>query len=507
MQRILRVTTLLLLPLSMRAAEFRSGQAARMVFGQPSFGAAGAGITASNLLVANGRLYVTGTAHRVLVFDLANIPGPNDELAPGSGTRCVLCRVSPASIVNEPMLEGSPAVSIYGHTVVVADTANHRVLIWRDTSFSGANRMPDVVLGQPTSDSFALSASTIVEPSAVTFDGKRLFVADTALKRVLVWNSLPSVNNQAADAVLGQENFTSVDAAGIPRADTLHRPIALASDGINLFVADSQDRRILVFTAADNAVPKNAIVNSASLIGEPFAPGSLITISADGLADGNASAPDDGSRPLPTTLGGVEVIFNGVPLPLLSVSRDQIRVQLPYVPGNTSSASVYVRTKHTDGSVSITNAIAVKMERATPGLFAFGGAEPRSGLILHATASSGIESGTPVTPENPAKAGETVIVWAAGLGAVRDSDVGARAEMGVPYAGSDAEVVTPVSALVNGRSTQVASARLPQGSIGIYEVHIVLPPDLDDNPKTLLLIAQNGHVSNRITVPVKSGSH
>ncbi len=257
MQRILRLTTLLLLPLSIWAAEFRSGQAARVVFGQPSFSAAEAGITASNLLVANGRLYVTGAGHRVLVFDLASIPAPNDELALVSGASCVLCRVSPASVVNEPtMLEGSPAVSIYGHTVAVADSANHRVLIWRDTGFGAANRTPDVVLGQGASDSSALSASTIVDPSAVTFDGKRLFVADAALKRVLVWNSLPAVNSQPADAVLGQENFTSVDASDVPRADTLHRPVALASDGVNLFVADSQDRRVLAFTAADKALAK-----------------------------------------------------------------------------------------------------------------------------------------------------------------------------------------------------------------------------------------------------------
>jgi uncharacterized protein (TIGR03437 family) len=76
----------------------------------------------------------------------------------------------------------------------------------------------------------------------------------------------------------------------------------------------------------------------------------------------------------------------------------------------------------------------------------------------------------------------------------------------VPYTGSDARVATPVDALVQGRSADVVSAVLPRGSIGIYEVRVVLPADLPNNAKAQLLIAQNGYVSNRITVPVESAA-
>jgi uncharacterized protein (TIGR03437 family) len=138
-----------------------------------------------------------------------------------------------------------------------------------------------------------------------------------------------------------------------------------------------------------------------------------------------------------------------------------------------------------------------------PGLFAFGGTEPRSGLILHASTNPNGQSGAPVTSENPARPGEPLIVWAAGLGAVKDISPATQPEVGVPYGGSNAQVLTPVSALVNGRSAQIISAVLPQGSIGIYEVRVVLPLDLPNDPKSQLLIAQNGYVSNRVTVPVQ----
>jgi len=400
-------------------------------------------------------------------------------------------------------LQGAPTVSIYRTTVALADTPNHRVLIWRDTSAGSANQMPDVILGQSNPETSSIYASTLVEPASVTFDGKRLFVGDAALRRVLIWNSLPTVNNQPADIVLGQQNFTSAETSEVPRADTIHRPSALASDGTNLFVADAVDRRILVFTAADIPLAKNAIVNSASLAAGPLAPGTLVTVSAAGLADGSASAPDDGIQPLPTKLGDVQVVFDGVPLPLLSVSPTQIRAQIPYAVENATAASVYVRTEHSDGRITITSATGVRIVPASPGLFAFGGTEPRSGLILHASTNAAGQNGMPVTPENPAKPGETLIVWAAGLGSV-DANATAPLAMGVPYAGSEAQVAVPVNALVNGRSSRVVSAVLPQGSIGIYEVRVALPADLPNNPKTQLLIVQKGYVSNRITVPVQS---
>ncbi len=57
---------------------------------------------------------------------------------------------------------------------------------------AGAAKGPDVSLGRSTNDLSAVSASTIVDPVSVAFDGKRLFVGDAALHRILIWNSLPA---------------------------------------------------------------------------------------------------------------------------------------------------------------------------------------------------------------------------------------------------------------------------------------------------------------------------
>jgi uncharacterized protein (TIGR03437 family) len=506
MLSIERVAMLLLIGTSSWAADFETGQAARAVIGQYSFSARDAGMTPTVLALSANRLYVADASHRVLTFDLTQIPGPKDDLAARPRSTCVLCGFSPIASTAQAVLPGVASVSAFGKTVVLTDPQLHRVLIWRDSSAPRAVRGPDVVLGRPGGEFSAILPSTIVEPISVAFDGKRLFVGDGALHRVLIWNSLPISDNEPADAVLGQQSFTAASISDVPGPDTISRPAALASDGTNLFVADPNEHRILVFTAADTPLPSNAVVNSASLAPGPVAPGTLITITGRDLSDTSESAPDDSAQALPNRLAGTEVFLNGMVLPLLSVSPTQVRTQFPYDLGNTSVASLYVRIQHLDGTVTTTNTAAVRLTSATPGLFAFDGKEPRIGLVLHTDDNSG-QPGAPVTAEDPAHPGEVLVLWAAGLGAVDTGDDSSEFTAGVPYTGPDAPVFNPVMALVSGRSAQVTSATLPHGSIGIYEVRVQLPGDLPASARTPLLISQGAEISNTVTIPVQNIVH
>ena len=507
MDTINRLTTLFLITTSIWAADFQSGQAARVVIGQPSFTAREAGISPTTLVVLNNRLYVADTAGRLLTFDPSKIPSVKDDFAGSQGSECAVCGFSPLAAVDQPVFQGIAAVSVFGKTVAVADTQNHRILIWRDVSAPHASQAPDVVLGRATRELSAISASSIVEPVSVVFDGKRLFAGDAALHRVLVWNSLPAIDNQPADAVLGQPNFTSVSASDNPGPETIGRPAALASDGVNLFVGDTVNRRILVFTSADAPLSNRAVLNSASLSDGPIAPGTLITIDGSNFSDASESAPDGDMERLPRSLAGVQVVLDGVALPLLAASPSEVRAQVPYSLGNASAGSLYLRSERKDGSVTVTNAVSVRFVAGSPGLFAFGGMEPRSGLILHSDPNAPDQPGIPVTAENPAKPGEVIVLWAGGLGAVNDVDSDSGALAGVPYDGPDAPILNAASAFVGGRPAQVLSATLPRQAIGVYELRILLPDDLPSDPKTPLAVEQDGFVSNTVTIPVQNTVH
>jgi hypothetical protein len=103
-----------------------------------------------------------------------------------------------------------------------ADPFNHRVLIFSDLAASlprPTDVLPDVsicnvcgatatvVLGQPdfTTTGYTLppASTSLRSPTAVASDGVRLAVADTDNNRVLIWNKIPTVSQTAPDVVLG----------------------------------------------------------------------------------------------------------------------------------------------------------------------------------------------------------------------------------------------------------------------------------------------------------------
>jgi uncharacterized protein (TIGR03437 family) len=160
------------------------------------------------------------------------------------------------------------AVASDGKILVVADTANNRVLIWK--SIPTTNGQPaDIVLGQTSFTSVALvtvTASAMRGPQGVWIQGSKLFVADTQNNRILIWNSIPTQNNQPADVVLGQPDFVTappinqVDPNLIATANTMLSPTSVTSDGTRLFVADLGYNRVLIWNSIPTTNQKAADV-------------------------------------------------------------------------------------------------------------------------------------------------------------------------------------------------------------------------------------------------------
>ena len=147
---------------------------------------------------------------------------------------------------------------------------NNRVLIWNTTP-TNANQLPDIVLGQPNfniniANGVGIGANSLSNPTSVYSDGTRVYVADTGNHRVLIWNTIPTVNAQAANVVLGQPNFTSnvLNNGGIG-ASTLNAPSSVYSLGTRLFVADTTNNRVLIW----NTIPTVNKQNADLVLGQP----------------------------------------------------------------------------------------------------------------------------------------------------------------------------------------------------------------------------------------------
>jgi hypothetical protein len=113
-------------------------------------------------------------------------------------------------------------------------------------------------------------------------------------------------------------------------------------------------------------------------------------------------------------------------------------------------------------------------------------------------------AGAPITPDNPARPGEMITVYAAGLGLVQPEEAKLNTVTGVLFVGPEFNYTNrPVDdAIVGGRTAPPIFARLKPGSVGIYEVTVLLNPDIPTNNQTEMIVAQDIYVSNIVTVPV-----
>jgi hypothetical protein len=167
-------------------------------------------------------------------------------------------------------------VAIQEGTLAVADAWNHRVLLWRRIP-DRSNQPADVVVGQADFRSVHANrgadtpkADTLNWCYGVALHAGRLYVADTGNRRVLVWNEIPERNGSAADLVLGQPDFVTRDeAAGREPAAGLRWPHAVCFSGESLFVADAGASRVMVWSELPrrNGEPCGLVLGQSDFFG------------------------------------------------------------------------------------------------------------------------------------------------------------------------------------------------------------------------------------------------
>ena len=278
-----------------------TGQAARLVIGQPTFTEAASGASeyllgaVGGLAYANDTLFVvdsnrlaaTPVNHRVLLYQnlSRHVPRPEDELEVNFN-RCQICVGVATTVLGQPdftTAELKPAsattmrtpggIATDGRVLAVADSDNNRVLIWR--SIPAYNQQPaDVVVGQPDftrvvpndGGGFTPNNRSMKGPQGVWIQDGRLYVADTGNNRILIWNSIPSSNFQPADLVLGAPDFNTfvqpdlTKAVIDAKATTLLTPVSVTSDGFRLYVSDLGHNRVLIWNTIPNRTQQPADV-------------------------------------------------------------------------------------------------------------------------------------------------------------------------------------------------------------------------------------------------------
>jgi minor extracellular serine protease Vpr len=251
------------------------------------------------------------------------------------------------------------------------------------------------------------------------------------------------------------------DANGVAAAT----PTLGAQPGNYSFVALAGGLRV-TFSGTARAkpnIPARSILNAASFdANSPIAPGSYISIFGTGLGIGIASG---NAVTLPLALNRVTVSFDvpsaGISVPghLVFVSPGQVNLQVPWELQGQSVAQVKVSVNY-----SRSNVVTASLSDYSPAFF-----EGTPGVVAALDATSRL-----ITAANPARGGQTVELFANGLGPVTNQPAS-----GDPAPSSVlAETKTLPTITIGGQTAAVAFSGLAPGFPGLYQVNVVVPPGL-----------------------------
>lgn len=150
-----------------------------------------------------------------------------------------------ALLFNHPMKVASDGIRL-----LLTDTRNNRVLIWN--SLPTGNTPPDLVLGQ--GDFYTNNPGTGLNqmnwPVSVATDGQRVVVADTYNHRILVWNTFPTTNGQPADLVIeGVPHDPAQESNPLYIKREIGWPWGVWTDGEKLVVGSTASSTVLIWNS------------------------------------------------------------------------------------------------------------------------------------------------------------------------------------------------------------------------------------------------------------------
>lgn len=205
------------------------------------------------------------------------------------------------------------------------------------------------------------------------------------------------------------------------------------------------------------------------------APGALVIISGSGMAPGiqGVLTADLTKARLPYELNSTTVVFQsgGVQYaaPIYQIGaqlgEEYAIVQAPFEIPLGSPLSAILRVRGAETVVS-----NITLRPVSPGILEENYPNGRRAAIVIRS------DGLVVTPETPARRGETVRMYAVGLGQTTPETGTNR--VGVP----DQKVKAAVAVGLDDRGVQVVSAHLAENLVGIYEIVFVVPNDATIGP-------------------------
>jgi uncharacterized protein (TIGR03437 family) len=213
-----------------------------------------------------------------------------------------------------------------------------------------------------------------------------------------------------------------------------------------------------------------SVVNAASQVSGPVAPGEIVTILGQTVGPSPAvTAVIPPATALATTLGNTTVTVNGTPAPITYTSGGLTNIQIPYEVAGSATASIVVKT----GSQT-TAALSIPIAATAPGIFTLDFSGKGLAVVLNA-------DGTVNSATNPAARSSLIWFFATGEGITNPPDKTGATETDMTHV-----PVAPLMVTINGVSAMVGSGgSTPRDVSGVLEMQIAVPAATPPGSATL----------------------
>jgi uncharacterized protein (TIGR03437 family) len=240
--------------------------------------------------------------------------------------------------------------------------------------------------------------------------------------------------------------------------------------------------------------PIKSVVNAASYIGGAVSPGELVTLFGIGIGPATAAGAttDPATGKLATTIGGVQVLFNGTPAPMIYASSTPVSAVVPYEMALISNPSVWIAYA---GQTS--NAYPLTVAATAPGLFAQNSAGSGAGAILNQDNSLN-------GPSHPAAKGSIVQMFMTGEGQTTPLGItGKITGVTLPPPQVTPAPVQPILVSTGGQALYTYAGEAPGMVAGVMQLNVQIPAGVPSGPLEVLVSIGGVSSQKGITVSVQ----
>ena len=233
----------------------------------------------------------------------------------------------------------------------------------------------------------------------------------------------------------------------------------------------------------------SGMVDGASTVSGAVTPGKIVVLYGNNLGPAKltgATVTTDGRYS--TSVGGTQVLFDGVPAPILYTSAGQLAAVVPYAVDGKLGTQVQVR----NGNQS-SDSVALPVWPAQPGIFSANLSGTGQAAVIN-------QDGLTINSSKaPAAKGSVISIYATGEGQTNPGGIDgqiASSMMPVPK--------LPVTVLIDGQPAEVQYAGAAPGAVaGLFQVNVRIPANASSGDVPVELHVGTAVSQPNVTISVK----